>query len=50
MRKDKRLLSKLLKCEYWFEEVSFLGHVISNWGIGVDPSGSYSIVKNVEEC
>jgi len=26
------------KCEFWLEEVSFLGHVVSNGGIVVDPS------------
>ena len=31
--KEKRLLAKLLKCEFWLREVSFLGHVISKGGI-----------------
>ena len=26
------------KCEFWLKEVSFLGHVVSNGGIAVDPS------------
>jgi len=35
--KEKRLFAKLLKCEFWLREVSFLGHVISRGGIAVDP-------------
>ena len=25
------------KCEFWFKEVSFLGHIVSQEGIRVDP-------------
>ncbi|XP_073222361.1 uncharacterized protein [Cicer arietinum] len=36
--KEKQLFTKLSKCEFWLEEVSFLGHVISKCGIAVDPA------------
>jgi len=36
--KEKRLFAKLSKCEFWLQEVSFLGHVISKGGIAVDSS------------
>ena len=35
--KENQLYAKFSKCEFWLEEVSFLGHVISAEGIKVDP-------------
>ena len=32
-----KLFVKFSKCEFWLSSVSFLGHVISNEGISVDP-------------
>lgn len=36
--KDKRLFAKPEKCEFWMEEVKFLGHVVSQARVSVDPS------------
>jgi hypothetical protein len=36
--RDHQLHVKMSKCEFWLKEVSFLGHVISEGGISIDPS------------
>jgi hypothetical protein len=35
---NHKLYVKLSKCEFWLKQVAFLGHVISEGGISVDPS------------
>ena len=37
LRKEK-LYAKFSKCEFWIRKVDFLGHVVSEEGIHVDPS------------
>jgi hypothetical protein len=39
-----QLYAKYSKCEFWLDEVSFLGHIISNGGISVDPGKVREIV------
>ncbi|XP_074355559.1 putative mitochondrial protein AtMg00860 [Apium graveolens] len=34
--REKRLYAKFLKCEFWLEEVQFLGHIVGKDGIKVD--------------
>jgi hypothetical protein len=35
--RDNQLYAMYSKCEFWLDEVPFLGHIISNGGISVDP-------------
>jgi hypothetical protein len=41
---DNRLYAKFSKCEFWIDEVPFLGHIISNGDILVDPAKVREIV------
>jgi hypothetical protein len=42
--RDNQLYAKYNKCEFWIDEVPFLGHIISNGGISVDPTKVREIV------
>lgn len=35
--REKQLYAKFKKCEFWLDQVSFLGHIISREGVSVDP-------------
>jgi hypothetical protein len=43
--REHRLYDKLSKCEFWMKQVTFLGHVISNGGISVDPSNVQNVLS-----
>jgi len=43
--REKQLYAKLSKCEFWMNEIQFLGHVISACGIAVDPTKIDAVVK-----
>ncbi|GJY75955.1 putative reverse transcriptase domain-containing protein [Tanacetum coccineum] len=43
--RKKKLYAKFSKCEFWLQEVHFLGHVVNQNGIHVDPS-KIEAVKN----
>ena len=43
--REKKLYAKLNKCEFWLQEISFLGHIISKDGISVDPAKVEAIVE-----
>ena len=44
LRKEN-LYAKLSKCEFWLRGVSFLGHVVSEEGIQVDPKKVEVIIE-----
>lgn len=43
----KNTLQSSCKCEFWLTEVKFLGHVISQEGVAIDP-GKVDVVLNWE--
>jgi hypothetical protein len=43
--RENQLYAKLSKCEFWLKEVLFLGHIISEGGISVDPSKVESVLS-----
>ena len=43
--RDNQLYAKLSKCEFWLEQVAFLGHVISKEGLAVDPPKTEAVVS-----
>ncbi|GAU28976.1 hypothetical protein TSUD_391740, partial [Trifolium subterraneum] len=45
--REKQLYAEFSKCEFWLSEVKFLGHVISQGGVSVDPS-KVEVVLNWE--
>ena len=42
--RDQQLYAKFSKCEFWLDEVEFLGHVLSGAGIAVNPSKISAVV------
>jgi hypothetical protein len=44
LRKNQ-FYAKLKKCAFWLSEINFLGHVINQYGITVDPKNIASVVE-----
>ncbi|KAJ8762075.1 hypothetical protein K2173_006739 [Erythroxylum novogranatense] len=52
--RERQLYAKFTKCEFWLDEVVFLGHIVSGEGIQVDPRKveavrSWEVLRNVSE-
>ncbi|GJV81168.1 putative reverse transcriptase domain-containing protein [Tanacetum coccineum] len=45
--KKEKLYAKFSKCEFWLQEVQFLGHVINGDGIHLDPSKIEAVAKSL---
>jgi hypothetical protein len=43
--REHELYAKFSECEFWLKEVSFLGHIITNGGIAVDPSKVSDVLR-----
>ena len=46
--RDHQLYAKFSKCEFWLKEVAFLGHVLSENGVAVDPSKVQDVLNWVQ--
>ena len=52
--REKHLYGKFSKCEFWKDEIAFLGHIVSARGVQPDPSKvkaieDWEVPKNVSE-
>ncbi|KAA0056483.1 reverse transcriptase [Cucumis melo var. makuwa] len=43
--RDKQLYAMFSKCEFWLEQVVFLGHVVSGKGVSIDPQKVEAVVN-----
>ena len=43
--RENQLYAKLSKCDFWLRQVQFLGHIISDEGISVDPEKVESVTN-----
>jgi hypothetical protein len=43
--REHKLYAKFSKCDFWLKEVQFLGHILSENGISVDPSKIQQVME-----
>ena len=43
--REHKLYAKMRKCEFWMKEVKFLGHVVLEQGVAVDPAKIEAVMK-----
>lgn len=44
LSREHRLYAKFSKCEFWLKEVGFLGHILFEGGVAVDPSNVQKVL------
>ncbi|GJW76112.1 putative reverse transcriptase domain-containing protein [Tanacetum coccineum] len=47
--KKEKLYAKFSKCDFWIRIVQFLGHLIDNQGLHIDPANIEAIAKSLTE-
>jgi len=45
--REHQLYAKFSKCEFWLKKVPFLGHILSEEGIAMDPSKVQEVVDTI---
>ena len=43
--RENQLYAKLEKCDFWLQEIQFLGHMVSKEGISVDPTKVEAVMR-----
>ena len=43
--REHKLYSKFDKCQFWLDEVAFLGHIVNRDGISVDPEKIRAVLE-----
>ena len=43
--REHQLYAKFSKCEFWLDEVAFLGHVVTGNGVAIDPSKVVAVTE-----
>ncbi|CAH9056340.1 unnamed protein product, partial [Cuscuta europaea] len=43
--RENQLYAKLSKCDFWQDQVAFLGHIITQEGVSVDPSKIKAVIE-----
>ena len=43
--RQNQLYAKFSKCEFWLEEVAFLGHILTAKGVAIDPAKIEAVKK-----
>ena len=45
-QREHKLYAKFSKCEFWLKKVPYLGHILSEDGISIDPSKVQEVLES----